>query len=116
VSLTAPSAVLCQLGGLEWSAVDPTWLHDGQVVMAYIGRMGLFESHMLVVREDWLRAVLHEHHFALMVAVQGERRHVIGDGTYRQPYMKFKSVVSFDAQGDLRFAEAAAETHTGGAN
>lgn len=101
VSVTAPSAIVLADGPLRWNGDQPVWIQDSQVVSAFVGRHGLHENHLLMLREDWLREFLKRNGFGLVIAVRGERRKLAAEATYREPWLEFASAVPFTNNGQF---------------
>src|SRR5207253_2975545 len=108
---TVPSSYLLEIGQLRWDGAKQVWLQDDMIAVAFGGRRALHEHNLLVAREEWLRALLVDRELALVMFVRGERRRLIGDQTYRQPWTEFRSFTTFDAGGRVQFSRATATTH-----
>jgi hypothetical protein len=101
VSATCPSAFLQLRSGLRWSGEQLTWLDGGHIVARFIGRHGIHQNHVFVVREDWLKSFLGRTELGLVFAAKGERQRLAGEVTYREARQEFASTVLLDSNGQF---------------
>jgi hypothetical protein len=79
VDAMAPAEQLFEAGGLRWVPTERRWADRSGAVVAEHHRTDDDRRSVLLVRRDWLRGILREHGWSLVVGRLGEKQ-LIGPG------------------------------------